>query len=135
MLQVFIKTFVVALLLIASVPALPQTSQGVNQTALDQRVRAEVSQFKGKVSLYAKNLDTGATYELGGDDRVSTASTIKIAVMVEAFARVNEGKAKWTDDLVLTKEKKVGGSGILGEFGDGLHLKFPRRRKLDDDHE
>lgn len=87
-------------------------------------MRAEVSQFKGKVSIYAKNLDTGATYELGGDERVSTASTIKIAIMVEAFARVNEGKAKWTDDLVLTKEKKVGGSGILEEFGDGLHLTF-----------
>jgi beta-lactamase class A len=63
-------------------------------------------------------------YELGGDDRVPTASTIKIAIMVEAFARVNEGKAKWTDELILTKEKKVGGSGILGEFADGLHLTF-----------
>src|SRR5882762_11895706 len=124
MFQVFIRTFAVVLLLIASVPGLAQTSQGVKQTALDQRMRAEVSQFKGKVSIYAKNLDTGATYELGGDDRVSTASTIKIAIMVEAFARVNDGKAKWTDDLVLTKEKKVGGSGILGEFGDGLHLTF-----------
>ena len=44
--------------------------------------------------------------------------------MVEAFARVTEGKAKWTDELVLTKEKKVGGSGILPEFADGLHLTF-----------
>jgi beta-lactamase class A len=61
-------------------------------------------------------------YQLGGDDRVPTASTIKIAIMVEAFARVAEGKAKWTDELVLTKEKKVGGSGILNEFADGLRL-------------
>ena len=76
-------------------------------------MRAEVAQFKGKVKLFAKNLDTGAVYESGGDERVPTASTIKIAIMVEAFARVAEGKAKWTDELVLTKEKKVGGSGIL----------------------
>ena len=116
------KTLAVILLLIANVPGFAQTNQGVKQTALDQRVRAEVSQFKGKVNLFAKNLDTGAVYELGGDDRVLTASTIKIAVMVEAFARVSEGKAKWTDQLVLTKEKKVGGSGILNEFGDGLLL-------------
>ena len=122
--QVLIKTLFVLLVLIASGPGIAQTSQGIKETALDQRVRAEVSQFKGKVSLYAKNLDTGATYDLGGDDRVSTASTIKIAIMVEAFARVNEGKAKWTDELVLTKEKKVGGSGILEEFADGLHLTF-----------
>jgi len=42
--------------------------------------------------------------------------------MIEAFARVNEGKAHWTDELVLTKDKKVSGSGILTELSDGLHL-------------
>jgi beta-lactamase class A len=122
--QVLIKTLPVLLLLIASVTGFAQTNQGLKQTALDQRVRAEIAQFRGKVNLFAKNLDTGEVYDLGGDDRVQTASTIKIAIMVEAFARVAEGKAKWTDELILTKEKKVGGSGILPEFADGLHLSF-----------
>jgi beta-lactamase class A len=89
---------------------------------LDRRVRDEVAKFEGTVNLYAKNLDTGAEYSFGGNERVRTASTIKIAIMIEAFARVAEGKAKWTDDLVLTKEKKVNGSGILQEFTEGLHL-------------
>ena len=40
------------------------------------------------------------------------------------FLRVAEGKLKWTDELVLTKEKKVGGSGILNELSDNLHLTF-----------
>lgn len=110
------------ILLIAAMSGSAQTARTAKQDALDTRVRAEVAQFKGKVSLYAKNLDTGEVYQLGGDERVPTASTIKIAIMVEAFARVSEGKAKWTDELVLTKEKKVGGSGILAEFADGLHL-------------
>ncbi len=122
--QVLIKTLPVLVLLIASVTGFAQTNQGLKQTALDQRVRAEIAQFRGKVSLFAKNLDTGEVYDLGGDDRVQTASTIKIAIMVEAFARVAEGKAKWTDELILTKEKKVPGSGILPEFADGLHLTF-----------
>jgi beta-lactamase class A len=117
------RTLAVLVLLLAGINVSSQSNQTAKK-ALDDRVRAEVSQFKGKVSLYAKNFDTGALYEFGGDDRVSTASTIKIAIMIEAFARVSEGKAKWTDDLVLTKEKKVGGSGILGEFADGLHLTF-----------
>ena len=90
--------------------------------SLDERVKAEITPFKGKVSLFAKNLDTGETYGLNADDRVRTASTIKIAVMVEAFARVAEGKVRWTDELVLTKEKKISGSGILQELSDGLHL-------------
>jgi beta-lactamase class A len=89
---------------------------------LDARVRSEVAQFKGKVSLFAKNLDTGATYTFGGDDRVRTASTIKVAIMVEAFARVAEGKAKWSDEVVLTNAKKVAGSGVLQDLSDGLKL-------------
>jgi beta-lactamase class A len=100
------------------------TPQPTPPAWLDRRVRDEVAKFEGSVSLYAKNLDTGAEYSFGGEERVRTASTIKIAVMIEAFARVAEGKAKWTDELVLTKEKKVGGSGILQEFSDGLRLTF-----------
>ncbi len=110
-------------LLITSASAFAQ-SEAPAKAALDQRVRAELSQFKGKVHLYAKNLDTGATYEFGGDDRVQTASTIKIAIMIEAFARVSEGKVKWSDELTLAKEKKVPGAGILQELSDGLHLSF-----------
>jgi len=113
---------VLVLLIAGSVAA--QTDPAGAKVSQDQRVRAELAQFKGKVNLFAKNLDTGAVYDLGGDERVSTASTIKIAVMIEAYARVAEGKAKWTDELLLSKDKKVGGSGILNEFSDGLRLTF-----------
>lgn len=113
-------TFCICTLSVAQSPlVLPVQSE---QDAIDARVKAELSSFKGKVNLFAKNLDTGASYALGADDRVRTASTIKIAVMVEAFARVTEGKAKWTDPLLLTKEKKISGSGILQELSPGLQL-------------
>ena len=95
---------------------------GSSSASLDSRVRSEITSFKGKVSLFAKNLETGQTYAYGGDDRVRTASTIKIAVMIEAFARVAEGRAKWTDELVLTKAARYGGSGVLPELSDGLRL-------------
>ena len=105
------------LILLICVPAAAQS-----QSTLDQQVKTAVSSFKGKVSLFAKNLDTGETYGLNPDERVRTASTIKIAVMIEAYARVAEGRIKWTDELVLTKDKKVSGSGILTELSDGLRL-------------
>jgi beta-lactamase class A len=90
--------------------------------SLQKRIAAEVGLFKGRVNIFAKNIDTGAVFSLAGEEPVQTASTIKVAIMVEAFARVAEQKAKWTDELVLTKEKKVGGSGILPEFSEGLRL-------------
>lgn len=103
-------------------PAAAPTPAPTPPAWLDARVRSEVAAFSGNVSLFAKNLDTGATYSLNGDERVRTASTIKVAVMVEAFARVAEGRAKWTDELVLTKAGKVSGAGILPELSDGLRL-------------
>jgi beta-lactamase class A len=111
------KTKLLLLILLICAPAVSQS-----QPKLDDQVKPLVASFKGKVSLFAKNLDTGETYALNPDERVRTASTIKIAVMIEAFARVAEGKIKWTDEVVLTKEKKVSGSGILTELSDGLHL-------------
>src|SRR3981081_1260163 len=112
-----------ALLLVVAVA----TTLAIAQTpapapSLDTLVRAETAPLKGKVSLFAKNLDTGQTYTYNGDERVPTASTIKVAVMIEAFARVSEGRAKWTDQLVLTKAARYGGSGVLPELSDGLRL-------------
>src|SRR5437867_9554483 len=109
--------------LLLSTTSFAQNSSTNAQTqTLDARIRAEITPFKGKVFLYAKNLDTGENYSFNGDERVRTASTIKIAVMIEAFARVAEGRAKWTDELVLTKVARYSGSGILPEMSDGLRL-------------
>ena len=115
-------TSTICLVLLTFVSNITAQTSASGAGALDQQIKSRVASFKGHVSLFAKNLDTGQTYSLNADERVKTASTIKIAVMVEAFARVAEGHAKWTDEVILTKEKKYGGSGILYELSDGLHL-------------
>ncbi len=108
---------------ITAVTAITTVAQpSAQSTPLDTQIRAEAANFKGKIYLFAKNLDTGETYSYNGDERVRTASTIKIAIMIEAWARVAEGKAKWTDELVLTKAARFSGSGILPEMSDGLRL-------------
>jgi beta-lactamase class A len=85
-------------------------------------LRAALSGFAGHVSLYAQNLDTGATYAINGDDQVRTASTIKVAVMIETFAQMNAGQLRWKDPLMLNQESRTAGSGILPAFGDGLRI-------------
>src|SRR3989442_14404038 len=109
-------------LLLSTTSFAQYSSTNAQTQPLDARVRAEITPFKGKVFLFAKNLDTGQEYSFNGDERVRTASTIKVAVMIEAFARVAEGRAKWKDELVLTKAARYSGSGILPELGDGLRL-------------
>jgi beta-lactamase class A len=89
---------------------------------LDDKIKAAIADFSGKVWIYAKNLDTGKDYSLRADEQVRTASTIKLAIMAETFHQVAQGKLKWTDEIVLTKEKKQGGSGILFEFSDNTKI-------------
>ncbi|HYW73927.1 MAG TPA: serine hydrolase [Pyrinomonadaceae bacterium] len=114
---------VALLITVVACTAIAAFSQTTTQSSpLDAQVRAEAANFKGKIYVYAKNLDTGESYSYNGDERVRTASTIKIAIMIEAWARVAEGKAKWTDELVLTKAARYSGSGILPELSDGLRL-------------
>ena len=100
----------------------PKPEKMATAATLDALIKEEVKNFKGKVGLFAKNLDTGATYALNADDKVRTASTIKLAIMVEVFTQIAEGKIKWTDELLLTDKKKVQGSGVLMEFSDGVRL-------------
>lgn len=101
---------------------LPQPVFLSEPQTLEEKINAAVKDFKGKVWIYAKNLDSGKTFSLRGDERVRTASTIKLPIMVETYFQISEGKLKWTDEIVLTKEKKVSGSGILGEFSDNTKI-------------
>src|SRR5947207_6982380 len=86
------QRFALLLMPIVLVSSFTASGQSATQTSgsLDSRVRAEITPFKGKVFLHAKNLDTGQTYSYNGDERVRTASTIKIAIMIEVWSRVAE---------------------------------------------
>jgi beta-lactamase class A len=88
----------------------------------EERIQASIAGPSGSVSVFAKNLDTGASYGLHADDRVRTASTIKLAILAATFAAVAQGKAQWTDLLTLHDTDKVTGSGVLTEFTDGDRL-------------
>ena len=128
--------FVIFSLFSAFVPAQKKNAAPVNPQVsaspktLDEKIKAAIAGFKGGVWIYAKNLDTGKTYSLRGEERVRTASTIKLPIMVETYFQVSEGKLDWSDELVLTKQSKQGGSGVLGEFSDGLKIDLRTAKNL-----
>lgn len=104
-----------ALTLLSLLPALAVASD-----SLDQQIKAKINNFSGKVTLFAKNLDSGATYSLAGDEPVRTASTIKLAIMIEVFSEAAEGKVSMTEAIKIDPEEKVSGSGILQDLTTGV---------------
>ncbi len=89
---------------------------------IDEKVKNEIASFKGNVWIYAKNLDNGKEYSLRGDEKVRTASTIKLPIMTEVFHQIDQGKIKWTDEFVLSNIAQASGAGILGEFSEGTKI-------------
>lgn len=113
-----------ALALVHGVAAAQQTSD-----SLDAKVKTRIAGFKGQVSLFAKNLDSGVTYEIRGDEPVRTASTIKLPIMAACFAMAKDGQLNLSEPLKLTAEEKVSGSGILQDLSPGDQL--PVRDMID----
>jgi beta-lactamase class A/enterochelin esterase-like enzyme len=90
---------------------------------LPDSLKARIGDFQGTVTLYAKNLDTGATVGIRETDPVRTASTIKLPILCAVFDQVAQGKVKWDDKLTVVKELKASGSGVIAsEFADGVQI-------------
>jgi beta-lactamase class A len=92
-----------------SAPATDSQSDAV----LQKQVETIAAAHHGKVALFAKNLSTGATVGINPDTVIQTASTIKLAALIEAFYQIKAGKKNLADKVTLRKEDQVGGSGIL----------------------
>ena len=105
--------FACALTLISAVPA----------QSLQEKIAARIGGFRGSVSLYAENLDTGASFGIRESEPVRTASTIKVAVMAAVFDQVARKRARWTERLTVTAAEKVPGAGIIAsELSNGDRL-------------
>jgi beta-lactamase class A len=91
-------------------------------SAMEQRIATLLKDFKGNMGVAAVDLVTGETIAVNADTRFPTASTIKTAVMVEAYHQAAEGALSLDAILTLAESDKVGGSGVLSGMRDGLPL-------------
>lgn len=96
---------------------------------LNSKVKTVLQDAPGHVTLYAKDLNTRTDYGIDPDAPVRTASTIKLAILVECFAEAGEGKLDLNEPVEIAEGEKVSGSGILQEFTSGA--KLPLRDVLD----
>lgn len=109
-------------LLCALLLVLPCAGAADRGHQLQARLQSMAASYRGHVSLYARNLATGASVGLDPRRPVQTASVIKLALMLQAFEQVKAGKLSLAQPLALTKENQVPGSGILRLLTPGLSL-------------
>jgi beta-lactamase class A len=89
------------------------------QDSLERAVRA----FPGILGISAKSLDTGESFAVNGDLRFPTASLIKVAVMVEAYHQIAEGKFRAETAVTLAESDKAGDEPVvLNQLHPGISL-------------
>jgi beta-lactamase class A len=101
--------------------AVASASQGqASSSPMTEQIAAVVHSFRGRMGVAAIDLRTGETLAVNADDRFPTASTIKTAVMIEAWQRVADGRLSMDTVVLLKEADKVGGSGVLRGLHEGL---------------
>lgn len=114
--------FLFALPLLASSLGLAQAPAQHEDHQLDQTLQSIAAEHKGGLAVFAENLKTGKTAGFAPDMPVQTASTIKMAILLDAAEQVRAGHAKWEEKLVLQKQNQVPGSGVLAQLDTPLAL-------------
>jgi beta-lactamase class A len=97
----------IAALLAAALLALPAPAAdraAVLQTRLSEALKA----LHGDMGVAVMNLDTGESVAVNGDKRFPTASLIKVAVMVEVYHQIAEGKFRRDFAVTLADADKAG---------------------------
>jgi beta-lactamase class A len=95
----------------------PEKPAAEKQQALWQKLQEEIrgvdKGLDGVMGLAVKDLTSGETFFIHGDEIMPQASSIKIAVLANLYLQAQQGKLKLTEEYVVRQEDLVSGSDIL----------------------
>ncbi|HET9283300.1 MAG TPA: serine hydrolase [Candidatus Angelobacter sp.] len=80
---------------------------------LQDDLRTVDRNLDGVMGLAVKDITSGETFFIHGDEIMPQASSIKIAVLADLYLQAQQGKLKLTDEYVVRKEDMVDGSDIM----------------------
>ncbi len=117
----------IAKILLLSILPVPLFAQAVAGSVQDQRellkeIASLEQEYGGRLGVMAKDLNTGETVRYHASEPFPTASAIKLPVMAAFFHLADLRQLDTGAKVVLTKEDKKPGSGILQFMSDGTTI-------------
>jgi beta-lactamase class A len=76
--------------------------------------------FSGQLGIAARHLGTGEELAVNADESFPTASSIKIAVLIELYRQAQGGEISLGERWKLTSRDRTLGSGLLVDLDEGL---------------
>ena len=77
---------------------------------------------RGRFGFYIKDLETGLSHEYNADEPLPTASTIKVACLIEVFRQVETGRLSLEDRYRVPDNVSTHGTGVLSLTQDAPEL-------------
>jgi beta-lactamase class A len=96
---------------LAPLPAQPTAPPAPGQ--LTRLLEAELARFPARTGVYVKHLTTGEEAAVRADDAFSSASVIKLTILVRAFQLVDQGKLNLAERVEIRRADLRDGSGVL----------------------
>src|SRR5689334_22866185 len=78
--------------------------------------------FSGRLGIAARHLGTGEELAINAEESFPTASSIKIAVLIELYRQAQAGELAVCERWKYTPRDRTLGSGLLADMDDGLEL-------------
>jgi beta-lactamase class A len=107
------KNSFVALLGAAVVSLVLPGSATAQLSRLRPQLEQRIARHQGTVALSIIDLATGEKLSIRGQDPVSTASVIKLPILVELFHQVAKGPLRLSDPVTIVAADQRPGSGVL----------------------
>ena len=89
---------------------------------LEDRVTRKIGKFAGVAGAAVKDLTSGRTLSVNGDEVFPTASTIKIHILTQLLARAERGELDLDEPMRITSDLHVPGSGVLASMERDVEL-------------
>lgn len=100
----------------------PKTFSRADTARLRTQLDAIASAHHGVLGYSVINLDTGERLSSRGDETFSTASLIKVPILVTLYDLASKGELSLDDPLTVLKIDQVPGSGVLQFMHSGMSL-------------
>jgi beta-lactamase class A len=103
--------------LVGVLPLVAALSAQAPPGGLTRLLESELARFPARTGVYVKHLGTGEEAAVRGDESFSSASVIKIAIMIRAFQLADDRTLDLNERVEIRREHLRDGSGVL-QFHD-----------------
>lgn len=109
------KTIIIAILFISPLFVSAQKTD----KKLQSKLQEVITGFNGEIGIYVKNLRTGKTVMINADTIFSTASIVKVPILVGIMDKIQNGELQYDQEIIYKDSLLYAGSDILGSFKSG----------------